>query len=167
MWLGKTLPFGAFGPRSCCMEYTGTAPKNLYGTRFNTGDYMVAVQWYERLTESGDGERREFIRGPRMVDVINSTELRVVAFPMNAIGVFPALAVNDDPEAHSESCHARSKPRRLRGAAKPKDPLMSALFKFSELQVAYISLQHTTRAPICICVNVSGCRCSCSEITEI
>ena len=102
MWLGKTLPFGGFGPRSpCCKKYTDP-PKTLYGTRFNTGDYMVAVQWYERLTESGDGERREFIRGPRMVDVINSTELRLVGFPMNAIGAFPALAVNDDPEARQK-----------------------------------------------------------------
>jgi hypothetical protein len=61
-------------PRSPCFKkYTGP-PKTLYGTRFNTGDYMVAAQWYELLTESGDGERREFIRGPRIVDVINSTE---------------------------------------------------------------------------------------------
>ncbi len=63
---------------------------------------MVAVQWYERLTESGDGERREFIGGPRMVDVINSTELRLIGFPMNAIGAFLALAVNDDPEARQK-----------------------------------------------------------------
>jgi hypothetical protein len=60
------------------------------------------LQWYKRLTESGDGERRESIRGPRMVDVINSTELRLVGFPMNAIGAFPALAVNNDPEARQK-----------------------------------------------------------------
>ena len=88
-------------PHSCwcpaCFEVAAAGPGA--GTRFNTGDYMVAVQWYERLTESGDCERREFIRGPRMVDVINSTKLRLIGFPMNAIGAFPALAVNDDPEA--------------------------------------------------------------------
>ncbi len=58
------MPFGGFGPHSpCCKKYKDTTAKNIYGTRFNTGDYMVAVQWYERLTESGDGERRMFIRG--------------------------------------------------------------------------------------------------------
>ena len=105
LWLGKTLPFGDFGRRDspcCCKKYEGTQ-KTKYGTRFNDGDYMVAVQWYERLTESGDGERREFIRGERMLDVINSTELRLVGFPMGAIGAFPALAGNDDdPEARQK-----------------------------------------------------------------
>ena len=101
LWLGKTLPFGDFdrhSPCCCCKEYTGTQ-KILYGTRFNTGDFMVAVQWYERLTELGDGERRKFIRGERMLDVINSTELRLVHFEMEATGVLSTLAVNDDPES--------------------------------------------------------------------
>ena len=44
------------------------AEKNMYGTRLNTGDCMVAVQWYERLGESV-AERREFVRGKRMIDV--------------------------------------------------------------------------------------------------
>ncbi len=39
---------------------------------------MVAVQWYERLPESGDGERLEFFLGEQIIDVINSTELRAV-----------------------------------------------------------------------------------------
>ena len=98
MWLGKTLGFGDFGRDSCCKRHD-TVVATVYGTRFNTGDYMVAVQWYERLSESGDGERREFIRGKRKLDVINSTELRMVGFEMGAIGAFPAAAGNDDPDA--------------------------------------------------------------------
>ena len=47
---------------------------------------MVAVQWYERLCESGDGERLEFVMGERQVDVINSTELRLAAFAMVPTG---------------------------------------------------------------------------------
>ena len=82
----------------CCKKYEGTQ-KIKYGTRFNDGDYMVAVQWYERLTESGDGERREFIRGERMLDAINSTELRLAGFPMDPFGVYPTLSENYDPEA--------------------------------------------------------------------
>jgi hypothetical protein len=102
MWLGKTVAFGNFGPDSCCKRHGGGA-KKLYGTAFNTGDYMVAVQWYERLYENGDGERREFVRGERMIDVIcgmiNSTELRLTCFDMVAIGAFPVAAGNDDHDA--------------------------------------------------------------------
>ena len=98
VWLGKTLGFGDFGRDYCCKRHDA-AVATVYGTRFNTGDYMVAVQWYERLSESGDGERREFIRGKRELDVINSTELRMVGFEMGAIGAFPAAAGNDDPGA--------------------------------------------------------------------
>lgn len=55
MWLGKTVAFGSFGPLpSCCKQHT-EAQKNVYGTRFNTGDYMVAVQWYERLLRAATG----------------------------------------------------------------------------------------------------------------
>ena len=56
MWLGKTLPFVDFGRESCCKEHK-VDPQNVHGTRFNTGDYMIAVQWYERITECGNGER--------------------------------------------------------------------------------------------------------------
>jgi hypothetical protein len=51
---------------------------------------MIAVQWYERLCESGGGERLEFVMGERQVDMINSTELRLVAFAMEQIGTLPA-----------------------------------------------------------------------------
>jgi hypothetical protein len=33
---------------------------NKYEARFNNGDYLIAAQWYERLCESGDGERLGF-----------------------------------------------------------------------------------------------------------
>jgi hypothetical protein len=99
MWLGKTVAFGDFGPSpSCCKRHDG-GQQNVYGTRFNTGDYMVAVQWYERLAESGDGERREFSRGERMIDVINSTELRMVDVRVIEIGAFPPSEEANDAEA--------------------------------------------------------------------
>ena len=52
---------------------------------------MVAVQWYERLAESGYGERREFVRGERMVDIVNSTELRMADVRVQVIGIFQPL----------------------------------------------------------------------------
>ena len=63
---------------------------------------MVAVQWYERLCESGDGERLEFVMGERQVDVINSTELRLAGFALAEIGVLPA-GVTDGIESASVS----------------------------------------------------------------
>jgi len=99
MWLGKTVAFGAFGRLpSCCKQHT-EGQQNVFGTRFNTGDYMVAMQWYERIAESGDGERREFVRGKRMIDIINTTELRMAGVKVTAIGAFPSSEESDDPEA--------------------------------------------------------------------
>ena len=69
----------------------------MFGTRFNTGDYVVAVQWYERLGESA--ERREFARGERMIGVINSTELRMLGFEMASIGAFPTATSDDEHDA--------------------------------------------------------------------
>jgi hypothetical protein len=71
--------------------------RNVYGMRFNTGDFMIAVQWYERLPESGDGERLEFFRGERVIDVINSTELRAACVNVKEIGLFPAKAGSMTP----------------------------------------------------------------------
>ena len=45
MWFAKTVAFSAFGDAVCCKEHTD-GQKNVYGTRFNTGDdstdHMVA-----------------------------------------------------------------------------------------------------------------------------
>ena len=93
---GSAVAFGAFGLDACCKQHK-EGQKNLYGTRFNTGDYMVAMQWYERLGESA--EHREFIRGKRMIDVVSSTELRLLGFEMANIGVSPASTSNDKHDA--------------------------------------------------------------------
>jgi hypothetical protein len=98
MWLGKTVEFSDFGRQSCCKKHT-EGQRNVYSVRFNSGDFMVAVQWYERLPENGDGERLEFFRGERVIDVINSTELRAVGVHVREIGLFPAEAGVNDPDA--------------------------------------------------------------------
>jgi hypothetical protein len=43
------------------------------------------MQWYERLAESGDGDRREFNRGERVI-VIKSIELRMVGIGVTTMG---------------------------------------------------------------------------------
>ena len=96
LWLAKTEACREFGLQPSCCKQHSSGQGNMYETRFNTGDYMVALQWYERLSESGNGERREFVRGKRMIDVINSTELRLIGFEMTCIGVFPAEAGSHD-----------------------------------------------------------------------
>jgi hypothetical protein len=45
------------------------------GTRYDKGDYMIAVQWYDRLSE--DDERRTFVEMTPVVSFFNSTELRL------------------------------------------------------------------------------------------
>ena len=70
LWLGKTVDFGGFGSGGCCKKHTGPQG-NKYRTRFNMGDCMVTVQWYERVGE--DGERREFVTGELGINVVNST----------------------------------------------------------------------------------------------
>ena len=115
MWLGKTLAFGHFGQDSCCKRHGG-GTKKLYGTAFNTGDYMVAVQWYERLSESGDGERREFVRGERMINVINST-LRMAGLVMKAIGVFHPAAAAAANDSNIDTRSQFELPRRVEAEA--------------------------------------------------
>jgi hypothetical protein len=115
LWLGRTLAFGGFNSRAprCSKKHTGQQSKK-FGTRFDAGDYMVAVQWYERLCESGDGERLEFVMGERKVDVINSTELRLAGFAMTRIGTQPA-GVSDGVEGASANEEARAKWHLPRG----------------------------------------------------
>jgi len=47
---------------------------------------MVAVQWFERVP--GGTERRGFVRGKPVIDVCNSTELRLREFDMKERGWF-------------------------------------------------------------------------------
>ena len=46
----------------------------------------------------GWGERLEFFRGEKIIDVINSTELRAVDVLVSEIGLFPVEAGVNDPD---------------------------------------------------------------------
>jgi len=101
LWLGRTVAFSNFDG-ACYEKHTGSQKKR-YGTRFDKNDYLVAVQWYERLCESGDGERREFVMAKPEIDVINSTELRLAGFDLRRIGEFPT-DVSDVVEGEVQEC---------------------------------------------------------------
>ena len=88
LWLGKTIPSDKLGG-ACKMKFTGKQGK-MFGTRVDKGDYIVAVQWYQRLCESGDGEQREFVMAKPRIDFVNSSELRLVGFNLKQIGEFSA-----------------------------------------------------------------------------
>jgi len=92
MWLGKTVAFPDFDGE-CVEKHVGGQAKE-FNVAFNTGDYKLAVQWYERLPDGyrdGGNERREFRMGKPAVDVVSSTELRPRAFSMDLISSGPPL----------------------------------------------------------------------------
>ena len=51
---------------------------DINGTRFNEGDFAIAVQWYDRLSEDLEGLRFRMWRpaGDDGISLVNSTELR-------------------------------------------------------------------------------------------
>ena len=53
MWLGKTVEFSDYGRQSCCTKHT-ERQRNVCGARLNTRDFMVAMEWHERVPEIGD-----------------------------------------------------------------------------------------------------------------
>jgi hypothetical protein len=79
LWLGRTVPFGGFYMSS---KKRPGQQASKYETRFNCGEYLIAVKWNGRLRKSGDGQRLEFLMGERQVDVIINTELRLAGFDM-------------------------------------------------------------------------------------
>jgi hypothetical protein len=81
LWLGKTVPLP--GSRSCCKQHEGPQ-KRIDHARFDEGDFMVGVQWYERVPDADD-ERRVFVCGEEHSCIMNSTELRLAGFEVPRI----------------------------------------------------------------------------------
>ena len=50
--LGKTVEFSDYGRQSCCTKHT-ERQRNVCGARLNTRDFMVAMEWHERVPEIG------------------------------------------------------------------------------------------------------------------
>ena len=99
VWLGRTVAFDK-SKGACKKKYTAAKPRKDFGYLFHKGNYSVAVQWYERLCESSDGQRREFVMSKRKVSIINSSELRLAGFDMNRVGEFPT-GVSDECDAEA------------------------------------------------------------------
>ena len=85
-WLGMTVAAPQYFRSSKCFKVFGEGERVADGqigdvrldwhVRFDPGDIAVAVQWYERRDD--DPARREFEMGTPVVDLFNSTELRLV-----------------------------------------------------------------------------------------
>ena len=76
MWLGKVVNSVGLGG-ACKKKHVGKA-QHIKGTRYDGGDWRVAVMWYER---AGDDDERLIFRKPPSeagTDFFNSTELRLV-----------------------------------------------------------------------------------------
>ena len=76
MWLGKVVNLVDLGG-ACKKRYVGKA-QHIKGTRYDGGDWRVAVVWYER---TGDDDERFTFREPPSdadVDYFNSTELHLI-----------------------------------------------------------------------------------------
>ena len=76
MWLAKTVPVERFDGE-CCLQVKKRMmihENESQSTCYNKGDYAIAVEWFERVTD--DPERRTSVKGDGAVCPINSTELR-------------------------------------------------------------------------------------------
>ena len=65
------------GDKTCIIKQVQDRSERINGTKFDRGDYVVAVQWLVRLAE--DSEQRTFeLKPDAPQDVFNSTELRCI-----------------------------------------------------------------------------------------
>ena len=81
VWLGRTVPLQRFGGK-CCRQMSKKT--TLHGdesrsTAYSSGDYAIAIEWYERV--EGGLDRRAFVPGDGVVCLVNSTELRRIVAP--------------------------------------------------------------------------------------
>jgi hypothetical protein len=81
LWLGRAVEFPSVKGKCALLQHK---TQKRYGTRFDRGDYMIAVQFYERSVDC-DEERRQFVMGQAEVDVINSSEVRLAGFSMDVL----------------------------------------------------------------------------------
>ena len=81
VWLGRTVPLQRFGGK-CYRQMSKKT--TLHGeesrsTAYSSGDYAIAIEWYERV--EGGLDRRAFVPGDGVVCLVNSTELRRIVAP--------------------------------------------------------------------------------------
>ena len=81
LWLGMAIQYPGKDKGVSKVQHTGDNHIMKNKTRYDPGDYMMAVQFYER-SAACDEERREFEMGERRVDLVNGAELRGSKFKM-------------------------------------------------------------------------------------
>ena len=65
---------------------------------------ILGISWLpcngtSAFQKAGMGNGLSFFRGEQVIDIINSTELRAVGVDVKEIGLFPAEAGANDPDA--------------------------------------------------------------------
>lgn len=82
--IGVTVDAGNGGP---IIKQVNSRSERINDTEFTRGDYAIAVQWFHRY--AGDDSRLTFVKGTYdgdiKHDVLNSTDLRAVAFKMKEV----------------------------------------------------------------------------------
>jgi len=116
MWLGRTVPLVEKG--SSCMEKIQERC-HLDGTRYDPGNFRIAVQWYERVVDDS-GSRLDFRPGEPGKSYFCSTELRLVGARVERTGLATpgcSLTLPAPPSPISPSSSSSSLPASCSAAA--------------------------------------------------
>jgi hypothetical protein len=90
IWLGKAIAMEEWSGKPSKMADVGKGKRRtIHGNRYDHGEYMVAVQWHERVV--GDSDQLEFEVGAADICIQNSATLRLASFTPETIN-HPAIA---------------------------------------------------------------------------
>ena len=89
--IGVTLDVG----NGSCIKEEVSERKNIDGTRFDPGDFAIAVRWLERVDDDEQQRTFEFSSTDGSQFVINSTELRHNGFELDKVAPLgPTTIIN-------------------------------------------------------------------------
>ena len=105
--IGVTLDVG----NGSCIKEELSERKNIDGTRFDPGDFAIAVRWLERVDDDEQQRTFEFSSTDGSQFVINSTELRHSGFEFDKVaplGPIPRRLARSSAQVSSRARAAQS-----------------------------------------------------------
>jgi hypothetical protein len=105
--IGVTLDVG----NGSCIKEEVSERKNIDGTRFDPGDFAIAVRWLERVDDDEQQRTFEFSSTEGSQFVINSTELRHSGFELDKVaplGPIPRRSARSSTQVSSRARAAQS-----------------------------------------------------------
>jgi hypothetical protein len=105
--IGVTLDVG----NGSCIKEEVSERKNIDGTRFDPGDFAIAVRWLERVDDDEQQRTFEFSSTDGSQFVINSTELRHSGFELDKVaplGPIPRRSARSSTQVSSRARAAQS-----------------------------------------------------------